>query len=109
MPFVVLLTSRGYSPLFSSHQSYAQELPRRFRKDIVDAATKRSSSISPGGIVSAAGIEHVLSNIGAADKMTHDEIEMMLREVGSEAGGSNSEDCVISADKMLDLLSNRVL
>ncbi|KAL7534336.1 hypothetical protein ACHAXR_005805 [Thalassiosira sp. AJA248-18] len=96
---------------------YSQELHRRFHKDIVKAASTRSSSssfLSPAsaavspGIVSAEGIEHVLNNIGAGDQMSHDEIETILREVGG-SGHSDSENCVISADQMLDLISKRVL
>mmetsp|Transcript_32930 Transcript_32930/g.79676 ORF Transcript_32930/g.79676 Transcript_32930/m.79676 type:complete len:139 (+) Transcript_32930:338-754(+) len=94
---------------------YAQELPKRFRKDIVNVASKGSASSqlissSPGGIVSAAGIEQVLNNIGAGDQMSHDEIETMLREIGSDGMNSSvdgGKDCVITADKMLDLLSMR--
>ena len=73
--------------------------------------SKSSSSTLPSvspGLVSAEGIEHVLDNIGAGDQMTHDEIETILREVvGSSNNGS--EECVISADQMLDLISNRVM
>eukprot|EP00579_Thalassiosira_antarctica_P007342 CAMPEP_0201883276 /NCGR_PEP_ID=MMETSP0902-20130614/15283_1 /ASSEMBLY_ACC=CAM_ASM_000551 /TAXON_ID=420261 /ORGANISM="Thalassiosira antarctica, Strain CCMP982" /LENGTH=126 /DNA_ID=CAMNT_0048412023 /DNA_START=111 /DNA_END=491 /DNA_ORIENTATION=+ len=88
---------------------YSQELPKRFRKDIVKAASKRSSPLLPSpGIISAEGIENVLNNIGAGDQMSHDEIETILREVcGSGIGGT--EKCVISADQMMDLISNRTL
>lgn len=50
----------------------------------------------------------MLNNIGAGDQMSHDEIETILREV-SEGAVDGSEECVISADKMMDILSNRVL
>eukprot|EP01083_Nonionella_stella_P012393 35171_1 len=89
---------------------YAQELPRRFRKEIVNAASKKSSplltSASPG-IISAEGIEHVLNNIGAGDQLSHDEIETILREVCSSNNGDGN--CVISAEQMLDLISNRAV
>ena len=94
-----------------SHQSYSRELPRRFREDIVNAASKESSpllSSASTGLVCAEGIEHVLSNIGEGDKLTHDEIETILREVGGP-NNAGSDGCVISASKMLDLISNRIL
>jgi KaiC/GvpD/RAD55 family RecA-like ATPase len=79
--------------------SYSQELPRRFRKDIVKAATKRSATT---GFVSAEGIESVLSNIGAEDQMSRSEIELMLREVSGD-----QDRCAISVEEMLNLLSPR--
>ncbi|KAL7544825.1 hypothetical protein ACHAWF_008186 [Thalassiosira exigua] len=82
---------------------YSQELPRRFRKDIVNAATTSKST----GVVSAEGIEYVLNNIGAGNQMSHDEIEMILREIGGNNNGN--ENCVITQDQMLDLISNRAL
>lgn len=94
-------------------------MPRRFRKDIVSAVCKQSSPLlssssataaTTAGLVSAQGIEYVLNTIGAGDQMSHDEIETLLREVGGSSSSSTGEsDCVISADQMLDMLSNRVL
>lgn len=93
--------------------SYSQELPRRFRKDIVIAASKKSSPQVEQGVVSAEGIEHVLCNIGKGDMMSHDEIEMILREAsqGSSQDGYNehSSHCVVTVEKMMDLLTNRAL
>mmetsp|Transcript_36156 Transcript_36156/g.75996 ORF Transcript_36156/g.75996 Transcript_36156/m.75996 type:complete len:134 (+) Transcript_36156:191-592(+) len=91
---------------------YSQEMPARFRKDIVRTASERSSPIlSSPGIISAEGIEHVLNNIGAGDQMSHDEIETILREIVGEASDNcdKNEKCVISEEQMLDLISNRVL
>mmetsp|Transcript_7396 Transcript_7396/g.13027 ORF Transcript_7396/g.13027 Transcript_7396/m.13027 type:complete len:131 (+) Transcript_7396:217-609(+) len=88
---------------------YSQEMPRRFRKDIVNAASKKSSPLlSSQGIVSAEGIEYVLNNIGAGDEMSRDEIERILREVG-DPSTDEGEQYVISSDQMLDLISNRTL
>eukprot|EP00581_Thalassiosira_minuscula_P007789 CAMPEP_0183703838 /NCGR_PEP_ID=MMETSP0737-20130205/1420_1 /TAXON_ID=385413 /ORGANISM="Thalassiosira miniscula, Strain CCMP1093" /LENGTH=84 /DNA_ID=CAMNT_0025930635 /DNA_START=455 /DNA_END=709 /DNA_ORIENTATION=- len=84
-------------------------MPRRFRKDIVNAASKKSSPLlSSQGIVSAEGIEYVLNNIGAGDEMSRDEIERILREVG-DPSTDEGEQYVISSDQMLDLISNRTL
>lgn len=87
-------------PLFLS--SYSQELPRRFCKDIVKAATQ--SSAPSAGLVSAQGIECILRNIGAGDQMSRSEIESMLREVSNETG---KDRCVISADQLLNLLATK--
>ena len=61
--------------------------------------------------VHAQGIEHVLNNIGAGDKMSRVEIESIVSEmgacpiaIGGELGGEGS-GCIISADQMLDLMS----
>ncbi|KAL7481632.1 hypothetical protein ACHAW6_007302 [Cyclotella cf. meneghiniana] len=82
---------------------YSQELPRRFRKDIVKAASKSSAPSS--GLVSAEGIESILRNIGAGDQMSRSEIESMLREVSNERSGVAQNECVISADQLLKLLA----
>jgi hypothetical protein len=107
----------------SYHLSYSQEYPKRFQKDIIKAATtitsRQLNSSSPSSInnntnstyVTAQGIEHVLNNIGAGDKMSRVEIESIVSEmgacpiaIGGELGGEGS-GCIISADQMLDLMS----
>ena len=86
--------------------NYSRELPRRFRNDIVSAASKKSGGGQPG--VSVTGIELLLSDIGAGDQMSHDEIESLLRECGGTTD-SGEKQCVISEMKLLDLISNRVV
>ena len=90
-----------------SKPSYSQELPRRFRKDIVKAASKSSAPSS--GLVSAEGIESILRNIGAGDQMSRLEIESMLREVSNERSGVAQNECVISADQLLKLLATKTV
>lgn len=55
--------------------------------------------------VSASGIEHVLHNIGAGHRMSRSEIQSIVSEVGACPIGAE-DDCVITADQMLDLISN---
>lgn len=88
--------------------SYSQEFPKRFRKDIVKVAssmTSRQLNSSPANAVSASGIESVLQNIGAGHKMSRSEIQGIVSEVGSCPIG-REDDCTITADQMLDLISS---
>jgi hypothetical protein len=104
--------------IFEEYRStnYAQEIPTRFSKDIVKAATSTSSrqlSISATSskkalvlpVVSAEGIESVLKNIGQGHRMSRTEIEFILREVGGASRSGEPESCVISADQMMELIS----
>ena len=85
--------------------SYAQEFPNRFRKDVVKAATINSRQLNIEA-VSAEGIEHVLQNIGMGHRMSRDEIEGIVSEVGSCPLGNDAEAyCILSAEQMLDLMS----
>ncbi|KAL3792314.1 hypothetical protein HJC23_006226 [Cyclotella cryptica] len=89
--------------------NYSQEYPKRFQKDIVKVAsniTSRQLNSSPVNAVSAHGIEHVLHNIGAGHKMSRSEIQSIVSEVGACPIGKE-DDCVITADQMLDLLSTK--
>ncbi|KAL7545926.1 hypothetical protein ACHAWF_009276, partial [Thalassiosira exigua] len=52
-------------------KNYSREIPRRFRKDFVTAATEKSSPPA----VTAEGIELVLQNIGMGDRISKSEIE----------------------------------
>ena len=91
-------------------KNYTQTFPRRFQKDIVKAATINSSSSrhlniqASASSVSAEGIENVLHNIGAGDRMSRSEIEGILSEVGA-CPIDGDEDCVISSNQMLNLIS----
>ena len=55
--------------------------------------------------ISASGIESVLHNIGAGHRMSRDELQDIVSEVGACPIGVE-EDCTITADQMLDLISN---
>ena len=97
------------SPLHDTlHPSYSQELPKRFQKDVVKAATDKSPMLN-APTVSAEGIEHVLQNIGMGDRMSRSEIEVIVSEVGMlntcPIDGSGERHYVISTDQMVDLIS----
>ncbi len=98
--------------------NYTQELPKRFRTDIVNAAASSncliysataapSTSSSSSTTVSADGIEKLLQNIGAGHRMSRSEIESILREVGGSNRAGEPENCFISKEQMLDLISVR--
>jgi hypothetical protein len=118
--FIALLIFRSFHSCSIVNNSYSQEFPKRFQKDVVKAACTVSSTTAPPLLllntstpaVSAEGIEHVLRNIGMGNRMSRSEIEAILSEVGacpvgssSRRSSSSSSSCVISADQMLSLLS----
>jgi len=84
--------------------SYSYEVPRRFKLDIVKAA---SSSSSANAAVSADGLECVLNNIGACGKMTRSELDGIVSECGTCPidDAADSSQCVISENQMLNLIS----
>ena len=75
------------STIFSqSHQrSYRQCLPSRFKKDLVK-------------VIASDGIETLLKNIGASERMTRTEIDTILSEAGS------TDQKTVPANKMALLL-----
>ncbi|KAL7448246.1 hypothetical protein ACHAWC_002325 [Mediolabrus comicus] len=83
-------------------QNYTQELPRRFRQDIIKAATS-SRQYNAHATISADGIENVLQNIGAGNKMSRSEIDEILGEIGKCP--LHSKTTVISANQLLQLIS----
>jgi hypothetical protein len=91
--------------------NYSQELPTRFRKDIVKAASSTSRQLSISAtttkkaLISAEGIESVLKNIGQDHRMSRTEIEFILREVGGAARSGEPEAFMISPEQMMELLS----
>eukprot|EP00574_Skeletonema_japonicum_P004322 CAMPEP_0201713972 /NCGR_PEP_ID=MMETSP0593-20130828/624_1 /ASSEMBLY_ACC=CAM_ASM_000672 /TAXON_ID=267983 /ORGANISM="Skeletonema japonicum, Strain CCMP2506" /LENGTH=136 /DNA_ID=CAMNT_0048203193 /DNA_START=69 /DNA_END=479 /DNA_ORIENTATION=+ len=85
-------------------QNYAMELPRRFRQDIVKAASS-SRQYNAQATVSADGIENVLQNIGAGNRMSRSEIDEILNEVGVCPVNGGNAQCVISASQMIELMS----
>jgi hypothetical protein len=84
------------------YNSYTQELPRRFRQDIIKAATS-SRQYNAHATISADGIENVLQNIGAGNKMSRSEIDEILGEIGKCP--LHSKTTVISANQLLQLIS----
>ena len=51
---------------------YSQELPSRFRKEMVEAMLRRSQRSDSR--IHLAEVERVLTNIGASDKISQDEL-----------------------------------
>jgi phosphoribosylaminoimidazole (AIR) synthetase len=70
--------------------SYAQEIPSRFKKDIVHAAKDQN------GVIVMEAMERVLRNIGAPNSLSELELRAIFDEVG-EAGH-------IRADRMVQIL-----
>mmetsp|Transcript_13092 Transcript_13092/g.36832 ORF Transcript_13092/g.36832 Transcript_13092/m.36832 type:complete len:128 (+) Transcript_13092:358-741(+) len=80
-------------------QNYQQELPSRFKKEMVvqchrTAALVESKS-SDDGAVAVEGIERLLQNIGVfGNQVSHDDVEVIVKELGDE-------ETAKSADKIL--------
>eukprot|EP01083_Nonionella_stella_P027967 77017_1 len=85
-------------------KNYTQELPRRFRMDIVKAASLSSSS---NAAVSADGLECVLNNIGFRGRISRSELDGIVSECGTCPidDSADSSQCVISENQMLNLIS----
>ena len=69
--------------------SYSQCTPRRFKKEVVAAAKDSENRIV------LASLQKVLHNIGAGQKMTEEELQLIFAEVGDDSG--------ITADRMSTL------
>jgi hypothetical protein len=95
--------------------NYSQELPTRFRKDIIRAASTSTSSrqlsisatSSKKALISVEGIESVLKNIGQDHRISRTELEGVLREVGGAAQSGEPERFFISPEQMIELISVR--
>lgn len=101
--------------------NYTQEFPRRFLRDVVEAARENSMSGDLRGVsadllppsvsqsaVSAGGIENVLRNIGMGDRMTRSEIDRIVNEVGTcpvVDAESGERRCVMSTSQLVELIS----
>ena len=59
--------------------SYAQELPTRFKKDIMKAAAREH----PDRVV-LSGMQRVLANIGAQHRLTPTEMKVIFEELGQD-------------------------
>ena len=74
--------------------SYTQEIPTRFKKEIVSAAAASNKNHETVNVV---GLQHVLQNIGAAHVLSAHEMHSIFMEMGNERGE-------IPATKMIQLL-----
>ncbi|EEC50550.1 predicted protein [Phaeodactylum tricornutum CCAP 1055/1] len=61
--------------------NYTQELPSRFKKDIVRAASQDRESI-----IALQDVQRVLQNIGADNRLTSEEIRSIFQEIGNKSG-----------------------
>ena len=100
--------------------NFPEELPQRVWKDITKAATKNNRQQRvvlvkplppslPFVAVSAEGIACVLNNIGFGHRMSREEIEELVSEVGGDMTIPSSIDgerhSIMSATQLFDLLS----
>jgi len=85
--WIVLLT---FSSL-SIRISYSQEMPSRFKKEVV-----RAAKMPENEAVALEGLERVLHNIGASHKISLEDLQVIFNELG-EAGS-------IPADRMVKLI-----
>lgn len=60
-----------------TQHSYTQELPLRFKKDIAKAAVVHDD------LVGMTGVERVLANIGATERLSKGDLELIFQEVGN--------------------------
>eukprot|EP00814_Leptocylindrus_danicus_P002913 CAMPEP_0116005266 /NCGR_PEP_ID=MMETSP0321-20121206/1072_1 /TAXON_ID=163516 /ORGANISM="Leptocylindrus danicus var. danicus, Strain B650" /LENGTH=98 /DNA_ID=CAMNT_0003473679 /DNA_START=787 /DNA_END=1083 /DNA_ORIENTATION=+ len=63
-------------------QNYSDELPSRFKKQMIQAMLRRSQRAD--GRILIQEIERVLDNIGASDRVTKSELEDVLIEADQE-------------------------
>lgn len=71
-------------------QNYDREVPSRFKKDILKAATVRGSSPAGGGgsgsadsVVVMDGLQRVLHNIHMENRLTQQEMQALFEELGN--------------------------
>lgn len=57
--------------------SYTQEIPSRFKKEILAEAQQ-------GGIVDAHGMQRVISNIHMGDKISPNDLDLIFHEIGGK-------------------------
>jgi hypothetical protein len=63
--------------------SYTQEIPSRFKKDILSAA-KKAAKKDETDRVALEGMQRVLANINMQDKISAQEMDMIFHEMGGE-------------------------
>jgi hypothetical protein len=71
--------------------SYQQELPTRFKKDIIQEACRTSgnqlSSVNNNNDrIAQEGIQQVLVNIGASERVSSHDIQLIFEELGDNKG-----------------------
>jgi hypothetical protein len=88
------------SPSFSfplKTYSYGQETFTRFIKDVVKAADENKD-----GIICVKEVEHLLTNIGAHDALTPEEIKHIMEDLGCADHLKQSDDTGIPATRVVD-------
>lgn len=75
-------------------------MPSRFAKEVVKAACKAQGNENENKI-GIEGLERVLNNIGASNRLSRSDISLIVSEYGEEQGA-------IRSDQMSRLLSNRL-
>jgi hypothetical protein len=75
---------------FSSY-SYTQEIPSRFKKDLVKAATKGTNTPD---IVAMDGLHRLLFNIGATQRVSTTDVEAIFNELGDGNGNLHAQTMI---------------
>jgi hypothetical protein len=75
-----LVSSQNFLPFVSSLGSYQRELPSRFKKDIMAAAAPREQPVVMDGL------QRVLMNIGAENRLSQSDMEIIFEELGNGRG-----------------------
>ena len=79
--------------------SYQQEIPTRFKKEMLSCANRRISNnvAKDDKMMAVEGIEELLENIGVFGKqVTHDDVETIVTEFGAEETDSVRADKILS-------------
>jgi predicted amino acid dehydrogenase len=61
-------------------ENYTQELPGRFKKEVIKAATQRQESADR---IALGSFSQVLMNIGCQNRLTNTEIQCIFEELGN--------------------------
>ena len=69
-----------------SINSYTQELPSRFKKDVIRAVKQNDDTIQ------VESLERVLQNIGASDKISRSELSVIFFEQGNGSGHLSAQE-----------------
>ena len=87
-----------YPSLFflQNKNSYVHELPSRCKKDVLKAAANGRSD----SVITREGIETLLINIGAENKVSRKDVEIIMSEIGESESSSDA----IHIDQMMRVL-----
>jgi len=77
-------------------ENYVHELPSRCKKDVLKAAANGRSD----SVITMDGIETLLINIGAENKVSRKDVEIIMSEIGE----SESSSGAIHIDQMMRVL-----